>query len=110
MNRVEDDKIRKKYADKNFYELTLKNKGGLVMPVIIEWTFADGTKELERIPAEIWRQNEVEVTKVFMKDKQVTNIVIDPQLETADVEVENNVFPKKPVDSNFDKFKSGSGE
>jgi hypothetical protein len=108
MNRVDDDKIRKKYADKNFYELTLKNKGGLVMPVIIEWTFADGTKELERIPAEIWRQNEVEVTKVFMKDKQVTNIVIDPQLETADVEVENNVFPKKPVDSNFDKFKSGS--
>ena len=108
MNRVDDDKIRQKFSDKNFYELTLKNKGGLVMPVIIEWTFADGTKELERIPAEIWRQNELEVTKVFMKDKQVTNIVIDPKLETADVEVENNVFPKKPVDSNFDKFKSGS--
>lgn len=108
-NRVDDADIKNRYANKNFYEVTLTNKGGLVMPVIIEWTYKDGTKEIERIPAEIWRRNEVQVTKVFMKDKEVTNIVIDPNLETADVEVENNVFPKKPVDSKFDKFKANEG-
>ena len=82
------------------------------MPVIVEWTYADGTKEIERIPAEIWRQNELQVTKVFAKDKEVVNIVIDPNFETADVEVDNNIFPKKPVDSKLDEFKAkgGSGE
>lgn len=107
-NRVDDNEIRRRYADKNIYELTLKNKGGLVMPVIIEWTYKDGTKEIQRIPAEIWRQNEVEVTKVFAKVKEVVNIVIDPNLETADVEVANNVFPKKPATSKFDEFKAKS--
>ena len=111
-NRVDDNEIRKAYANKNLYELTLKNRGGLVMPVIIEWTYADGTKEIERIPAEIWRQNELQVTKVFAKDKEVVNIVIDPNFETADVEVDNNVFPKKATDSKLDEFKAkgGSGE
>jgi hypothetical protein len=44
-----------------------RNKGGLIMPVIIEWTFKDGSKEIERLPAEIWRLNETRVTKVFAK-------------------------------------------
>ena len=108
-NRVDDDKIRKTYSDKNLYELTFKNRGGLVMPLIIEWTYEDGTKEIERIPAEIWRQNELQVTKVFSKDKEVVNIVIDPNFETADVEVDNNVFPKKVADSKLDAFKSKDG-
>ena len=68
-----------------------------------------GTKEIERIPAEIWRQNELQVTKVFSKDKEVVNIVIDPNFETADVEVDNNVFPKKAADSKLDAFKSKDG-
>ena len=67
-----------KLQDKNIYEVTLSNKGGLVMPVIIEWTYKDGTKEIERIPAEIWRVNEHKVTKVFVKEKEVTNVVLDP--------------------------------
>ena len=48
------------------------------MPVIIEWTYKDGTKEINRIPAEIWRVNEQQVTKVFVKEKEVTTVVLDP--------------------------------
>jgi len=104
-NRVDDDAIRKANAKKNFYELTLENKGGLVMPVIIEWNYTDGTKEVEMLPAEIWRMNEAKTTKVFAKDKEVASIVIDPNLETADVNTDNNVFPKKESKSKLDQFK-----
>jgi hypothetical protein len=107
MNRVDDDAIRKINANRNLYEITLKNKGGLVMPVIIEWTYKDGTKEIQKLPAEIWRKNETQVTKVFAKDKEVVNIVIDPNLETADVKTENNYFPKRDVQSKFENFKDG---
>ncbi len=104
-NRVNDDEIKAKLQNKNFYEVTFQNKGGLVMPVIVEWTYEDGSKEIEKIPAEIWKINELEVTKVFVKDKKVVNIVLDPNLETADTNVEDNIFPRKKVDSKFDTFK-----
>ena len=107
-NRLDDNAIRQKLEGKNIYEVTLKNSGGLVSPVIIEWTFKDGSKELERIPAEIWRSNEVEVKKVFVKDKEVVNIVIDPNLETADTNVSDNVFPKKAGENKFDQIKKGN--
>ncbi|MBA4058452.1 MAG: aminopeptidase, partial [Marivirga sp.] len=94
-SRVDDNAIMQKLEDKNIYEVTLSNKGGLVMPVIIEWTYKDGTKEIERIPAEIWRVNEQKITKVFVKQKEVTNIVLDPNQEIADVNDQDNVFPKR---------------
>ncbi len=104
-NRVNDAEVRQKLADKNIYEVTLKNKGGLVTPIVIEWTYKDGSKEIERIPAEIWRLNEQEVKKVFVKDKEVTNVVIDPAGETGEVNPADNVFPKKPTESKFDQLK-----
>ncbi|MGB3468502.1 MAG: M1 family peptidase, partial [Cyclobacteriaceae bacterium] len=104
-SRIRDKDVRDQLGNKNFYEVTFQNKGGLVMPVIIEWTFADGTKEVEKLPAEIWRKNEQEVTRVFVKDKQVTNIVLDPYQETADTDTSDNMFPRKKVDSRFDQFK-----
>ena len=104
-SRIDDNAVRQKLENKNIYEVTLKNTGGLVSPVIIEWTFKDGSKETDRIPAEIWRTNESEVKKIFVKEKEVTNIVIDPNLETADVNVNDNVFPKKPADNKFDQLK-----
>ena len=103
--RINDNEVRGKLEGKNIYEITLKNTGGLVSPVIIEWTFKDGSKELEKLPAEIWRLNETEVKKVFVKEKEVTNIVIDPKQETADVNTNDNVFPKKPGASKFDQMK-----
>ncbi|MBX2915511.1 MAG: M1 family metallopeptidase [Cyclobacteriaceae bacterium] len=104
-NRVNDGEVKQKLAGKNIYEVTLKNKGGLVTPVIIEWTFKDGSKEIERIPAEIWRLNEQEVKKVFVKDKEVINVVIDPAGETGEVNPADNVFPKKATESKFDQLK-----
>src|SRR6185503_13084011 len=88
-----DDAIKAKVENKHFYELKFSNKGGLLMPVIIEWTYADGTKEVEKIPAQIWRKNEKTFTKVFIKDKQVTSIKLDPMRETADIDEANNKWP-----------------
>ncbi|MBT1703027.1 M1 family aminopeptidase, partial [Chryseosolibacter indicus] len=104
-SRVDDNAIRQKLEGKNIYQIKFKNVGGLVMPLVIEWTYKDGSKEIERIPAEIWRINENEITKVFVKEKEVVNIVLDPNFELADTEMSNNVFPKKPVESRFDQFK-----
>ncbi|MBL7877483.1 MAG: M1 family metallopeptidase, partial [Cyclobacteriaceae bacterium] len=104
-NRLDDKAVIAKMENKNFYEITLTNKGGLVMPVIIEWTFKDGSKEIERLPAEIWRINETKVTKVFEKDKEVVNVVIDPLKETADINAEDNIFPRVIQPSKFDELK-----
>ncbi len=96
-------------GSKNMYELTFSNKGGLVMPIIIEWTFKDGTKEVEKIGVNIWRKNENKVTKAFMKDKEVASIQIDPMRETADINTNNNSWPKFTEPSKFQLFKSRGG-
>jgi hypothetical protein len=103
--RVDGPAVKDKLKDKNFYEITIKNKGGLVMPVVIEWTYKDGTKEIEKLPAEIWRLNENEFKKSFIKDKEVVNIAIDPKQEMAESDLTDNVFPKKPVETKFDEVK-----
>jgi hypothetical protein len=104
-SKVDDNVIRRKLEGKNIYEVTFTNKGGLVTPLVIEWTYKDGSKETEKIPAEVWRLNEQEVTKVFVKDKEVTNIVLDPNFELADVNMMNNAFPRK-AETRFDRFKN----
>jgi hypothetical protein len=92
----------------NFYEMTFKNIGGLVMPLIIEFHYADGSKETERIPAEIWRKNESQVTKVFAKEKEVVKFVLDPKRETADIDESSNYWPRQYQPTRFDLFKGGS--
>lgn len=96
---------KKLFGDKNYYDLYFSNKGGLVMPVIIEWTFEDGTKEIQRVPVEIWRKNEDSFSKVFVKDKEVTAIRIDPFKETGDIDESNNNWPVKELPSRFQVFK-----
>lgn len=107
-SRVDDNAIRQKLEGKNIYQIKFRNVGGLVTPLVIEWTFKDGSKEIERIPAEIWRINEEEITKVFIKDKEAVNIVLDPNFELADVEMRNNIFPKRTTPSKFDAFKKNN--
>jgi hypothetical protein len=104
-SRIDDNAVRGKLEGKNIYQIKFKNVGGLVSPIVVEWTFKDGSKEIERIPAEIWRANENEITKLFIKDQEVVNIVLDPNFELADVNVSNNVFPKKGTESKFDQYK-----
>jgi hypothetical protein len=103
-SKVDDNAIRQKLEGKNIYQITFTNKGGLVTPLVIQWTYRDGTKEVEKIPAEVWRLNERQITKVFIKTKEVTNIMLDPNFELADVDVTNNAFPKN-TETRFDRFK-----
>jgi hypothetical protein len=107
-SRVDDNEIRAQLEGKNIYQVTFKNVGGLVTPLVIEWTYKDGSKEIERIPAEIWRLNETVATKVFLKEKEVVNISLDPNYELADTEIANNHFPKRQVNSKFDQFKKSN--
>lgn len=100
-----DAEAKQKYADKNLYEITFSNKGGLVMPIILEWTYKDGTKEIERIPAQVWRKNEGKVIKTFMKDKEVASVKLDPYKETADIDESNNTFGNIKEVSKFKLFK-----
>ena len=90
---------------KYFYEITFNKPGGLVMPIIVEYTYDDGSKEKKTYPAQIWRYNDKKVTKAVHSDKQITKIVIDPHLETADVDLSNNSFPNTNKDQ-FSKFKT----
>jgi Peptidase family M1 domain len=96
-------------GDKNMYELTFTNKGGLVMPIIIEWTFKDGSKEVDRIPVNVWRKNENKVIKTFLKNKEVVSIKLDPMRETADINTDNNTWPAIATPSKFQLFKNAAG-
>jgi hypothetical protein len=105
LSRLDDNAVRKNLENKNLYQLKFKNNGGLISPIVIEWTYKDGTKEIEKVPAEVWRLNEQEVTRVFVKDKEVVGIVVDPNAETADIDTSNNTFPKKQEVNKFDQLK-----
>lgn len=75
------------------------------MPVILEWTFKDGTKEVERVPVTVWRLNEQQFTKVFIKDKEVSGIRLDPFKETADINDQNSMWPVREMPGRFELFK-----
>ena len=92
-------------ADKNYYELQFSNLGGLVMPVILEFEYIDGTKEVVRIPAELWKSNNDQVSKVFVFDNELVRITLDPFLETADVDRNNNYWPARVEPTRFQLFK-----
>jgi Peptidase family M1 domain len=89
----------------NYVEVTFEMKGELVSPILVEFQYTDGTKDLHKIPAEIWRMGDKKVTKVFKTAKEVKQIVLDPFLETADVDTSNNYYPNKPQQSRFEVFK-----
>ncbi|MEO9894338.1 M1 family metallopeptidase [Aurantibacter sp.] len=90
---------------KYFYEISYESPGGIPMPIIVEYTYADGSTENITYPAEVWRKNSEEVKMVMSSQKELTNIVIDPKLETADIDTTNNSWPKKEQESDFDQFK-----
>ena len=92
-------------SDQHFYELKFSNIGGLVMPIILDFTFSDNSNKIIKIPAEIWKKNSSEITKVFAFDKEVVLIELDPFLETADTDRFNNFWPPKMEPSKFDLYK-----
>ena len=95
-----------KYSNKFIYEIKFSNKGGLVMPLIIQFNYTDGSSDIERIGAYVWRKNEKEVTKTFLKSKKVATIILDPLRETCDINERNNAWNVREEPSKFDLYKA----
>ncbi|MBL4648201.1 MAG: M1 family peptidase, partial [Aureispira sp.] len=89
----------------NYYEVAFSNVGGLVMPIILEMKYTDGTSGVIYIPAEIWRQHADKVSKVFVSKKELQEIVLDPYLETADTDRSNNYYPTRKEPTRFELYK-----
>ena len=110
LESLNDDEKALLNSNKNYYELQFSNIGGLVMPVILEFTYADGTSEVIRIPAEIWRRNSEIIKKVFIVEKEIISVKLDPFLETADVNMNNNYWPARYEPTRFELYKLGEEE
>ena len=103
---LSDDDRKLLEAGKNFYVLKIKNKGGLPMPIIVKLDYEDGTNEIVRIPAEVWRLNDKEVKKTLPTTKRVAKFTLDPFYEIADIDADNNSFPREPEKpTKFQAFK-----
>jgi hypothetical protein len=105
LSRLSDDEKALLSSSKQFYEITVENVGGLIMPLIFKFEYTDGTEEVRRIPAEIWKLSPPSVTKVFVTEKEVTQITLDPYLETADTDLSNNYWPHRPQPTRFELFR-----
>ncbi len=105
MNKLEDRERELMENSKHYCEVKLSNIGGLVMPVILEFTYEDGSTELHHIPAEIWKINHEKVSKVFVTEQPVSSVKLDPYRETADTDESNNHWPPKNEESRFKIFK-----
>ncbi|GGD44702.1 M1 family metallopeptidase [Muriicola marianensis] len=92
---------------KYFYEVTFDKPGGIPMPLIVEYTYADGSTEQVTYPPEIWRRNDAEVRRVISTQAELVAITVDPRAETADIDVTNNSWPRKESPSEFNQFKEG---
>ena len=104
-----DTKERESLKNITGYQIDFSNKGGMVMPLILEFTFEDGTKLNDKIPAQIWRSDEKKVSKTYYFDKKLKSIQLDPMLETADIDTTNNLWTADKVTpestSKFQVFK-----
>jgi hypothetical protein len=90
---------------KYIYEITYDKPGGIPMPLIVEYTYADGSTENITYPPEIWRKNDKEVSVVITAQKELSGVIVDPKAETADIDTTNNSWPRKEKKSEFDKMK-----
>ncbi|WP_370259452.1 M1 family metallopeptidase [Idiomarina sp.] len=110
LDGLDDEQKQMLKNGKNFYVLDFSNKGGLVMPILLDLHFADGTKEHVRIPAEIWRRSPEHVSKLLIRDKKIDQIVVDPYWETADTDTSNNYWPARAVPSRIELYKRDHGD
>jgi hypothetical protein len=92
------------------YQIDFTNKGGLVMPIILEFTFEDGSKLTDKSSAQIWRKNENNVSKTYFFEKKLKSIQLDPMRETADIDTSNNFWGEIAAPtSKFEIFKQKQG-
>ncbi|MCO4291960.1 M1 family metallopeptidase [Solitalea sp. MAHUQ-68] len=104
-SNLNDNEKQLSTSSTNVYLIDFENVGGLVMPIILQMQYEDGSKEIVRIPAEIWRRNNDKVSKIFVTEKPVKQFTIDPLQETADINQANNSYPEASVASQFQLFK-----
>jgi Peptidase family M1 domain len=91
-------------SKENFYFMTFTNKGGLVMPILLELEYADGSKQSRRLPAEVWKNNPNTVTVRVMSPKELVSVMVDPRWETADVDMDNNAYPRRILPSRLEVY------
>ena len=103
-SKLDEDEKQILKEDKHYYEIKFKNVGGLVMPIFLDFTLKNNAHELFKIPAEIWMKNNTQITKVFAFDKEVKQIELDPFLETADTDRNNNYWPVKVEPTKFELY------
>ena len=89
-----------------FYEITFNKPGEMLMPVIVELTYEDGTKEMKQYPVQVWRMNDDKMSKAIGSNKKITKIQLDPNLVTADIDVSNNSWPREETKSEFENFEN----
>jgi len=106
--RLEDWEADILSSDERLYYLDFTNEGGLVMPIILEFTFADGGSEIVRIPAEVWRYNPANVTWTYLTDREVVSVELDPLWETADADRSDNYFPQRIEPTRLEVYRSSS--
>jgi hypothetical protein len=99
-----DAKDKEKFKNITAYQIDFANKGGLVMPIILEFTFEDGSKLYDKSSAQIWRHNEEKVSKTYYFNKKLKSIQLDPMRETADIDTSNNLWSSSGTNSETSKF------
>jgi len=116
INKLREDRLKvlEEYLKENnneskipkyFYEIGFEKPGGIVMPIIVKYSYADGTSDLVRYPVQLWRKNIDQVYKVITSDKEIIEVTLDPDFETSDININNNNWPKKEIKSKFKLFK-----
>ncbi len=104
LEKLTDDEKELLNGNWNYYQIKFSNKGGLPMPIILEFMYSDGSTERKYIPAEIWKRDDVQVSKVFFTKKKVTSVALDPNLETADIDRSDNYWPQRIPKSRFELY------
>jgi len=101
---TDQDKSKNNKKNITAYQIDFANKGGLVMPIILEFSFEDGSKLNDKINVQIWRANEQKVSKTYYFDKKLKSIQLDPMKETADIDTSNNFWNIGSVTESPSKF------
>jgi hypothetical protein len=104
-NSMSDQEKQWRSRKGTYYQLDFSNIGGMVMPLVIRFEYADGSSEIVRIPAQIWNQDNLKTSKVFLLEKEVIGVTLDPYLETADCDLTNNHWPPRIEKSRFELFR-----
>ncbi len=105
MDNISAEDRAKLKSPRFFYDVTFEKPGGIPMPIIVEYTYSDGSTKRETFPAQVWRKNDKEVRKVVASEMEITKIMVDPDQETADIDTANNAWPKRKKLGEFKKFK-----